>query len=586
MCLQVITDQCQNSICQNITVVNDTTSGNGCIASFNYVADSTTIQFNNTSYTPSQPVTFTWNFSDGSYSNELFPVHTFTTPGVYQVCLDMSTGSCADSYCLQVYVGVPDSNITCNANIAYSYVGDVPSPSVYPYQFYSAYSGDIAEVIHSWTTSDGQASTSYSPVFGFAPGTYTVCHSVFDVYGLCSDSTCVSITVVPDTLNGCTAMFSAYISNAATNEVTFTNLSSDLNASFIWQFADGSPSEFGVNATHTYAAPGNYPVNLNMTGNGCYDDYTFFVNISAADTVFAIGGMVYAGANPADSAWARLYRIDSTSLAAELIQTVAVDSGFYVFQAVPIGTYIVKAGLTDNSAYFSDYTPTYFGSQFYWYDAEQIINSVNGYSYNISLIYGTNPGGNGFVGGSIDDGPFRLSNPAYSSAQAPVSGAQIVIVNPFNQPQRWVAADASGNFNIADLAYGTYRLMADEPGMTCIPVEFTLSEQTPGVNIAMTMGGDITGIAVPVTSVIQGDVYPNPAHTNASLQLQLLQTEKLSYSLTSITGQMVWSSGELTAVGQRIIQIPVNGIANGLYLLNVYGRNGHVMGVRKLSVAH
>jgi PKD repeat protein len=44
VCLQVITEQCQNSMCQNITVVNDTTAGNGCIANFTYLADSTPIQ--------------------------------------------------------------------------------------------------------------------------------------------------------------------------------------------------------------------------------------------------------------------------------------------------------------------------------------------------------------------------------------------------------------------------------------------------------------------------------------------------------------------------------------------------------------
>jgi PKD repeat protein len=586
VCLQVITDQCQNTMCQNITVVNDTISGNGCIASFNYVADSTTIQFNNTSYTPSQPVTFTWNFSDGTFSNELFPVHTFTTPGVYQVCLDMSTGSCSDSYCLPVYVGLPDSSITCNATIAYSYIGDVPNPSVFPYQFYSAYSGDNPEIIHVWTTSDGQSSNSYSPVFGFGPGTYTVCHSVTSVYGFCSDSTCTVVTIVPDTLNGCTAMFSAEISASATNEVIFTNLSSDLNASFIWQFGDGSPSEFGINATHTYAAPGSYPVNLNMTGNGCYDDYTFFVTITADNYLYDIGGMVFAGSNTADSAWVTLYSIDTTSFAAQLIQTVAVDSGFYVFQGVPIGTYIVKAGLNTTSAFFNDYTPTYFGSQYYWYNAQPIINTVNNYSYNISLIYGSNPGGNGYVGGSIDDGPFRLYNPEFSSALAPVAGAQIIVTDLSNVPQRWITADNNGNFNITDLAYGTYRLMADEPGMTCVPVEFTLSEATPGVDIALVMGDDITGIATPITSILQGDVYPNPASTQANLHIQLNDAARLSYSLVTVTGQLVWSASDNSAAGQRTLQIPVSGLSKGMYLLNVYGENGQLLGVRKLSIAH
>jgi PKD repeat protein len=588
VCLQVITDQCQNTMCQNITVVNDTTAGNGCIANFTYVADSTTIQFSNNSYTPSQPVTFIWQFSDGTYSNEVSPIHTFDTTGVYQVCLDMTNGSCSDSYCLQVYVGVPDSNITCNASFQYSYVGDAPNPSMFPYQFYSAYSGDIAEVIHSWTTSDGQAAANYSPLFSFAPGTYTVCHTVSDVNGLCSDSTCISITVVPDTLNGCTAMFTAYISNTATNEVTFTNLSSDLNASFIWQFADGSPSEFGVNATHTYAAPGSYPVNLNMTGNGCYDDYTFFVTINP-DTIvgFYLGGVVSVGSNVIDMGSVKLYSLDTLSSSVELIGQYPMNNmGSYIFTNLSEGIYLVRAGLSDSSSYYNDYVPTYFGSQYYWFDAEPIYLTQSGDFYNISLIYGSNPGGNGTVNGSIDDGPFRLSNPELSSSMSPVLGAQVIITDLANVPQRWVRTDNSGSFAISDLAYGTYRLIADEPGMTCLPIEFTLSEQTPGVTIDLVMGDEISGIVSYETSFVQGDVYPNPSNSLANLNIELIKPASMTMTITSITGQVIWTQTNSFMQGKSFIQIPVRGIADGLYFLSIYSDKGQLITSRKMQVAN
>jgi PKD repeat protein len=754
VCLQVITDQCQNTMCQNITVVNDTTAGNGCIANFTYVADSTTIQFSNNSYTPSQPVTFIWQFSDGTYSNEVSPIHTFDTTGVYQVCLDMTNGSCSDSYCLQVYVGVPDSNITCNASFQYSYVGDAPNPSMFPYQFYSAYSGDIAEVIHSWTTSDGQAAANYSPLFGFAPGTYTVCHTVSDVNGLCSDSTCISITVVPDTLNGCTAMFTSYISNTATNEVTFVNMSSDLNASFIWQFGDGSPSEFGVNAIHTYAAPGSYPVNLNMTGNGCYDDYTFFVTILpnlpsdgcsasfdytcqvanplevlfdaglsvtagnnpsfswdfgdgstatgltvyhtynidglysvcltaysdscsstscggvyvgfsdttatcnasftmdgpmqpdsylftgvnnnsnayhlwtfgdgtsstlampyhsyadpgtyevchitgvdgvCADTVcnsFYIGlyiaGVVNLGANCIDYGSVKLFSLDTISNSVELIGQYSMDNNLcsYIFTGLPIGVYLVSAGLSDSSAFYNQYVPTYYGNQYYWNDAQPIYLTESGSFYNIYMIYGSNPGGNGYVGGSIDDGPFRLSNPELSSSMSPVLGAQVVITDLANVPQRWVRTDNSGAFSITDLAYGTYRLMADEPGMTCLPIEFTLSEQTPGVTIDLVMGDEITGIVSYETSFVQGDVYPNPSNSLANLNIELIKPASLTMTMTSITGQVTWTKTNSFLQGKSSIQIPVRGIADGLYFLSIYSYKGQLITTRKMQVAN
>jgi PKD repeat protein len=239
-------------------------NGSGLIASYNW--NMVTYNSNGTAL----------EFFNSIQSNASIPAGTAYSYIVVSLAITFETG-CQWSGGL-IYTSQPDTSITCNASIQYSYVGDVPNPSMFPYQFYSAYSGDIAEVIHSWTTSDGQTSSSYSPLFGFAPGTYTVCHTVSDVNGLCSDSTCISLTVVPDTLNGCTALFSIEIINIATYEYAFTNVSSDLNASFIWQFGDGS-TESGVNATHDFTNPGLLPVTLSMTGNGCFDEYTYNLTI-------------------------------------------------------------------------------------------------------------------------------------------------------------------------------------------------------------------------------------------------------------------------------------------------------------------
>jgi hypothetical protein len=323
-----------------------------------------------------------------------------------------------------------------------------------------------------------------------------------------------------------------------------------------------------------------------MTGNGCFDTYTGTVIIDTTNYLYDIGGMVYVGSEVADSGWAKLYSFDPISLAAELIATVQIDSGFYVFQTLPIGNYYVKAGLNETSAYYSQYTPTYFGQQYYWYNASLIVNNINDYNYNISLIYGENPGGNGFVGGSIDDGPFRLYNPEYSSALSPVNGAQVIITDLADVPQRWVESDASGNFQLSNLAYGTYRLMADQPGMTCLPIEFTLSEETPGVNIDFVMGEDITGIQEPITAIVQGEVFPNPAQTSASIRIQLPEAGKLAYTLTTLTGQVVVNGAETAASGKQTLNIPVSGLAQGLYVLNLFGDNGQLLGVRKLNVAH
>jgi hypothetical protein len=284
----------------------------------------------------------------------------------------------------------------------------------------------------------------------------------------------------------------------------------------------------------------------------------------------------------------KLYSLDTLSNSVELIGQYPMYNNlcYYNFIGLTPGIYLVRAGLSDSSSYYNDYVPTYFGSQYYWNDAEPIYLTQSGDFYNISLIYGSNPGGNGTVNGSIDDGPFRLSNPELSSAQSPVLGAQVVITDLANVPQRWVRTDNSGSFAIPDLAYGTYRLMADEPGMTCLPIEFTLSEQTPGVTIDLVMGDEISGIVSYETSAIQADIYPNPSNSLANLNIELMKPTSLTMTMTSITGQVVWTQANSFLQGKSSIQIPVRGIADGLYFLSIYSDNGQLITSRKMQVAN
>ncbi len=593
VCLHVVSGTmdpigCEDTYCQAIVITNDTTNA-GCSASYNYTCQAGNLQMvlfdAGLSVIEGNNPTYFWDFGDNSIGSESSLYHTYAVPGIYQVCLTVHSDQCENTFCAYVYAGNQDTT-QCNSSFQSVYVGDVPNPQNYPYQFNSAYSGPVDGLNHYWIVSNGLVSDNYHPVFSFTPGTYSICHIVSATNGTCSDTTCMELVVPTDSLPTCEAYFGAEISNTSAMQINFTNMSSTFNAQFTWDFGDGNTATT-LNAEHVYAEYGVYTVTLTMTSsNGCSDSYTGTISLDTTNYLYDIGGYIYAGANLADHAKAKLYSIDPISFAAELIATVDADSGFYVFPALPIGTYLVKAGLTDASQYYSQYTPTYFGEQYYWFNAEQIVNNVNGYSYTISLIYGENPGGNGTVGGSIDDGPFRIFNPEYSSAQSPVTGAQVVITNLSDIPQRWIASDNSGNFEITNLAFGTYRLMADQPGMTCVPVEFTISEETPGVNIALVMGEDITGIVSPVSSVLRGDVYPNPSNTIANLLVELPAAGKLSYSLTSITGQMVWSGAESSTAGLRLIQVPVSGFAKGLYMLNVYGQNGQLLGVRKLSIAH
>lgn len=53
-----------------------------------------------------EPTAWHWDFGDFQTSNERYPVHTYSQPGVYQVCLRVSNAYDSDTLCRTLYLGV------------------------------------------------------------------------------------------------------------------------------------------------------------------------------------------------------------------------------------------------------------------------------------------------------------------------------------------------------------------------------------------------------------------------------------------------------------------------------------------------
>jgi hypothetical protein len=144
-------------------------------------------------------------------------------------------------------------------------------------------------------------------------------------------------------------------------------------------------------------------------------------------------------------------------------------------------------------------------------------------------------------------------------------------------------ADDYGNFNINNLAYGTYRLWADEPGMTCVPIEFTISPDFPSVFIEIVMGEELTGIESNSQVLSVGDVYPNPSQNNTFLKLSSSNTEEITIQVIGLDGKMVFQSTQRIA-GNSVIEIPSSTFASGMYFLRLNTNDNGVAVNRKLQI--
>jgi len=204
--------------------------------------------------------TYLWTFGDGDSSTLAFNRHIYASPGTYYVCLTVTdstnSGSCSETECDSVHVLAPPPPV-CNAH--FTFIQD----SINKIQFANAFNAAGSQ--YSWTFGDGNTSTSTNPSNVYAsPGTYYVCLTVTDstAFGICSDTQCDSVQVLPPPPPVCNAHFNFFADSV--NSITFIPSFNPNGAQYSWTFGDGNTSTL-PNPRHIYASTGTYYVCLTVT---------------------------------------------------------------------------------------------------------------------------------------------------------------------------------------------------------------------------------------------------------------------------------------------------------------------------------
>lgn len=203
-CLTINTaNGCSSTVCDSI-YIGGSTPANNCMANFYYLIDS--LNTGSTAYSfidysnadsASNIVSYTWNFGDGTTSNLQNPVHTFTSPGNYYVCLNITTASgCSSSTCQYVFVNYGGQNTSCQADFV-AYTDSMSVPALTVYNFFDMSIPDSTSTIVSWNWSfgNGTGSNLQNPQATFGgPGIFNVCLTITTNTG-CSSTSCQTIIV-------------------------------------------------------------------------------------------------------------------------------------------------------------------------------------------------------------------------------------------------------------------------------------------------------------------------------------------------------------------------------------------------------
>ncbi|RYY31022.1 MAG: PKD domain-containing protein [Chitinophagaceae bacterium] len=233
------------------------------------------IRFTDQSTAPGSSVTsWRWNFGDGSTSTEQNPVHTYQTPGYYDVSLTISsTDGCNASTNRYRYIRIVPGVV---ANFSPTAANTCQAPFAVTLNNQSSGPGNLT---YNWQLGNGTTSNVQSPAAVYTtPGTYSIRLITTSDYG-CADTVQQDI---PFTNN--TTAFTAPDTTCLNIAVNFVNNSSPAPLSSTWDFGDGTVSGSG-SPQHTYDSVGVYAVKLINNYGNCVDSVIRNITVGPKPTV-------------------------------------------------------------------------------------------------------------------------------------------------------------------------------------------------------------------------------------------------------------------------------------------------------------
>ncbi|WP_341837950.1 PKD domain-containing protein [Chitinophaga pollutisoli] len=235
------------------------------------------------------PVSWQWNFGNGSGSTDKSPSASYTAPGTYTVKLTVKDASGATSTAQDVVTvwALPKPDFTASPA-----KGCIPFDVTFTDKSVPS-NGTISA--WSWDFGDGTTGTGKSPVHRYnnvlkAAVTLTVTNS----------NGCTASRVIPNIVDAgaaLTANFnvsSKFICTAPGN-VTITNASSGPGTlTYKWDFGDGKTATGANPGTHTYTARGIYKIKLTVSNDrGCVATHTSDdINVANFKTDFQLPASV------------------------------------------------------------------------------------------------------------------------------------------------------------------------------------------------------------------------------------------------------------------------------------------------------
>lgn len=307
------------------------------------------------------------------------------------------------------------------------------------------------------------------------------------------------------------------------------------------------------------------------------------------------GFVTTAVSTPESSANVYLYRIGENGKLVYIDSTQTDASGYYSFQYLQFGEYVVKS--TPSALSALNYLPTYFNlvtPSTQWETAELIYKDcfVNPFNFNIDLVAKLTQTGSwqcsGYVFELAGYGNRLSSTNSYQimAPGDPLSDIDITIDQSPGGAISSATTDVNGFFHFTGLNNNaTFILRADLPGFPNDSIyTFTVNPGDGALDsLNFYIGSDsvyilpqgLVGINVFETKDFNLDIIPNPTKDNFVLELTSLKKASAELILTSSIGTHVLNKKVDLNVGVNKVDFDFNNQPAGIYFMIINIGNEH-----------
>lgn len=295
----------------------------------------------------------------------------------------------------------------------------------------------------------------------------------------------------------------------------------------------------------------------------CESDPAGPVTAEIADPL-VLGGNVFAGIYKLDFGIAQAYLVDGDSI--KLTYTSEVNEfGYYYFLECVPGNYYLKSKPSEVSAFRNSHIPTYYGDVYHWEDSPSLELQNNQYNIDIQLIQLA----------SSTPGTRRISGRVMRGDKDNISSSdiQLLLLNSLNECILLDYTDEQGYFSFNELSNGTYKLLCEIPGKKMELLTYVIDDQNPyedGIRLIIENDEIVMGLeeALPPGISFFSEIYPNPCHSRAYIDINLNEDHNIMIWINSISGHTIYKQEYSLLRGKSRLGLETAGLNAGIYFIS------------------